>query len=98
MDGFYVNVYGRNVGHNHGSVSEMAEATRRAVEVADRTGKPILFGMRRETDGWSFEEQLAPLRSGDVVTYMYRSTPHNIIVDGAVAPCAASHACKQQRG
>ena len=42
--------------------------------------------MRRESDGWSFEEQLAPLRAGDVVTYVYRSTPHNIIVNGAVAP------------
>lgn len=36
-----------NVGHNHGSVAEMAEATRRAVAVAERTSKPILFGMRR---------------------------------------------------
>lgn len=56
------------------------------MQVAERTGKPILYGMRRESDGWSFEEQLAPLRAGDVVTYVYRSTPHNIVVDGAVAP------------
>lgn len=42
--------------------------------------------MRRESDGWPFEKQLAPLRPGDVVTYVYRSTPHNIINDGAVAP------------
>ena len=56
------------------------------IQVAERTGKPILYGMRRESDGWSFEEQLAPLRAGDVVTYVYRSTPHNIVVDGTVAP------------
>lgn len=55
-------------------------------QVAERTRKPILYGMRRESDGWSFEEQLAPLRPGDVVTYVYRSTPHNIVIDGAVAP------------
>lgn len=58
----------------------------RAGQVAERTGKPILYGMRRESDGWSFEEQLAPLRAGDVVTYVYRSMPHNIISNGAVAP------------
>lgn len=42
--------------------------------------------MRRESDGWSFEDQLAQLRAGDVVTYVYRSTPHNIVIDGTVAP------------
>eukprot|EP01043_Picozoa_sp_COSAG02_P021815 COSAG02_NODE_1118_length_14469_cov_8.856228_2_plen_215_part_00 len=55
-------------------------------QVAERTGKPILYGMRRESDGWSFEDQLAQLRAGDVVTYVYRSTPHNIVIDGTVAP------------
>ena len=84
-----------NVGHNHGTVEEMAEATRRAVAAAERTGKPILYGMRRDSDGWSFEEQLAPLRAGDVVTYVYRSTPHNIVSDGAVSP---SIVAARQRG
>jgi dihydroorotase len=56
----------------------MQEATRRAVAAAEATGTSILFGMRRPSDGWSFAEQLDCLRPGDVVTYCFRSTPHDI--------------------
>lgn len=46
-----------NIGHNHGSVPAMTEATRRAVAAAAATGTPVLFGMRRASD-LSFAEQL----------------------------------------
>eukprot|EP01050_Picozoa_sp_SAG11_P024026 SAG11_NODE_5003_length_1695_cov_1.113409_1_plen_421_part_00 len=82
-----------NTGHNHGSVAQMREAMRRAVTVAEATGTPILFGMRRQADQ-PFGEQLEQLRAGDVVTYVFRSTPHNIIrpQDGRLAPAIAAAA------
>ena len=61
------------------------EVVRRGVEVAERTGRPILYGMRRPAE-WPFEEQLALLRPGDVVTYCFRGDPVSVVVDGQVHP------------
>ena len=72
--------------------SDPREVLRRGIEVAEQTGLPILFGMRRPED-WSLEQQLELLRPGDVVTYCFRSQPHCIVQDGHVLSCiyAARH-------
>lgn len=61
------------------------EVMRRALEAAERTGRPLLYGMRTPED-WPFEEQMALLRLGDVVTYTYRPQPVCIIENGRVHP------------
>jgi dihydroorotase len=74
-----------NVSHHACGATDPREVLRRALVVAERTGKPFLYGMRRPSD-WSFAEQLALLRPGDVVTYCFRREPHCIIDDGRVHP------------
>lgn len=54
------------------------EVVRRTLEVAGRTGKPLLYGMRNPPD-WPIAEQLALLRPGDVVTYIFRDGPWSIV-------------------
>jgi len=62
------------------------DVLRKALDVAERTGKPLLYGMRNPTD-WSVSEQLALLRPGDVVTYLFRDGEWSIIGDnGRVRP------------
>ncbi|MCH2212086.1 MAG: hypothetical protein MK110_12350 [Fuerstiella sp.] len=57
-----------------------------ALNVAERTGKPLLYGMRNPTD-WPIAEQLALIRPGDVVTYIFRDDEWSIIGDdGRVLP------------
>lgn len=72
--------------HNFGE-GDLApmQVLEKSVEVAEQTGLPILYGMRNTVDT-PFEEQLAPLRAGDVITYCYRSEPHNIIENGRIHP------------
>ncbi|MDA0833515.1 MAG: hypothetical protein O2955_13810 [Planctomycetota bacterium] len=65
--------------------SDPREVQRRALAIAEATGKPLLYGMRDPHD-WSFAEQMEPLRPGDVVTYSYRQSPHNICESGQVDP------------
>ena len=57
----------------------------RALEAAERTGRPLLFGLRQPSD-WSFDEQLELLRPGDVVTYCFRSEPFGIVSGGRIHP------------
>ena len=47
------------------------EVMRRVLTIAGRTGKPILYGTRREPYDWPLSEQLESLRPGDVVTYCF---------------------------
>ena len=62
------------------------QVLRRALEVAERTGKPLLYGMRNPPD-WPVAEQLALMRAGDVVTYIFRDGDWSIVgVDGRVLP------------
>jgi dihydroorotase len=62
------------------------EVMSRALAAAERSGKPLLYGMRRR-DQWPFEEQLALLRAGDVVTYCFRSGTVGVVGDdGRVHP------------
>ncbi|MDA1049209.1 MAG: hypothetical protein O3C40_01845 [Planctomycetota bacterium] len=55
---------------------------RRALEVAERTGRPLLYGMHNPSH-WPIAEQLALLRSGDVVTYIFRDGEWSIVGDDA---------------
>ena len=59
----------------------------RTLAIAERMGRPILFGMRREPSDWPLAEQLAALRPGDVVTYCYQSDAESMVVDGHVVDC-----------
>ena len=62
------------------------EIMSRALEAAERTGRPLLFGARRNPD-WPLEEQLTLLRPGDVVTYCLHGLPQSIMQDGRVRDC-----------
>jgi dihydroorotase len=57
-----------------------------ALDVAERSDKPLLYGMRNPGD-WSIADQLTLLRAGDVVTYIFRDGEWSIIGDdGGVLP------------
>jgi len=61
--------------------------TERAIEVARRTGKPILYGTHRDAD-WPLADQIALLRAGDVLTYCFQGQAESIVqgnrvIDGA---------------
>lgn len=62
------------------------ELMARAVAVAGRTNRPLLFGSRREPD-LTLAEQLAWLRPGDVFTYCFNDFNHGldaVVRDGVV--------------
>ena len=63
------------------------EVMKRTLSIAERTGKPILFGARVEAPEWPLAEQLALLRPGDVVTYCFRESAQSIVADGRVQDC-----------
>jgi dihydroorotase len=59
---------------------------RNGLEVARCTGKSLLFGMREPSE-WSIRDQLAMLRPGDVVTYIFRDHEWSLVgPDGRVLP------------
>lgn len=58
---------------------------RRAMAVAEATGRPLLYGLH-QPEGWPLAEQLALLRPGDVVTYCFRRVPPPILEAGRIAP------------
>jgi dihydroorotase len=72
-----------NVSHHACGASDPREVLRRGLIAAERTGRPLLYGMRRPSD-WPFAQQMELLRPGDVVTYCFRREPHCIIEDGRV--------------
>ncbi len=55
----------------------------RALLAADATALPLLVGMRRSHD-WSYEDQIAALRPGDVATYCFSPGDEGIVVSGRV--------------
>lgn len=59
------------------------EVLRRGLEVAERTGKPLLFGSRRAPD-WPLAQQLPHLRPGDVVTYCFSPDPDGLLAGDQV--------------
>jgi dihydroorotase len=62
------------------------EVVRRALEAAERSGRPLLYGARRQPD-WPLDEQLAYLRPGDVVTYCFHGDDEAVVRDGRVRDC-----------
>ncbi len=74
------------------NVSEIACGTtdprqvmKRALQAANRTRRPILYGIRRPSD-WSFAEQMQLLRTGDVVTYCFRGGVWSMVAEGKIRP------------
>ena len=65
--------------------TDRREVFERALEMAERTGRPFLFGTRFDDDVWPLADQLAVLRPGDVVTYCLQKDPRSIVRDGRVA-------------
>lgn len=86
--GFPEDIWGiaLNAGPTNCGESDPREIMARALEAAERTGKPLLVGQRRHDD-WALEEQLDLLRPGDVVTYCYHARPGSIVGDGRVLDC-----------
>ncbi|MDD9988976.1 MAG: amidohydrolase family protein [Spirochaetaceae bacterium] len=58
----------------------------RALQAAGRTGRPLLFGTRMDSD-WPLDKQLLLLRAGDVVTYCFNPLPEGLVRDGRVRAC-----------
>lgn len=63
------------------------EVMRRTVEIAERTGKPILYGVRRDPSDWPLADQLKILRPGDVFTYCFQGDAETITHEGHVVSC-----------
>ena len=59
------------------------EILRRGIDAAERSGRPILYGPRFNSD-FPLEEQLPRLRAGDLFTYTFSPRPDNIIAGGRV--------------
>ena len=72
-----------NVSHNACGETDPEFVMDAGLEIAGQANLPLLFGMRRPED-WPLADQLNRLRSGDVVTYCFRRTPHCIVKDGRV--------------
>lgn len=75
-----------NVGPTNCGGNDPREIMARALEAAERTGKPLLVGQRRHDD-WALEEQFDLLRPGDVVTYCFHARGGNPVADGRVRDC-----------
>ena len=60
----------------------------RVLQAAERTGKPLLYGVRWDPFDWPLEEQLELLRPGDVVTYCLHGGPGGIAPEGRVVDAA----------
>ena len=60
----------------------------RTLDIAERTGRPMLFGNRWEPYDWPIAEQLDLLRSGDVLTYCFHTGPNGIVEAGRVIEAA----------
>jgi len=82
--GIAVNVAGGTTGQNDPRV-----IMGRVIEAAERTGKPLLSGVRWDPFDWPLAEQLALMRQGDVVTYCFHEgrggiAPGDRVVDAAL--------------
>lgn len=77
-----------NVSVNACGESDPRIVMRRAIEIADRTGRPILFGSRWDPYDWPIAEQFDLLRPGDVATYCFHAGPNGIVESGKVIDAA----------
>jgi len=76
-----------NTGVSTCGTSDPHEILRRALEAAEATGKPLLFGPRK-APGWELEDQLELLRPGDVFTYCSDPRETSLVRDGRVRECS----------
>jgi dihydroorotase len=60
------------------------EVMNRTLAIAERTGKPLLFGARVDTLEWPLSDQMRLLRPGDVLTYCFRQSSQSIVADGRI--------------
>ncbi|MDP6714261.1 MAG: hypothetical protein QF368_06535, partial [SAR202 cluster bacterium] len=60
----------------------------KAIEMAERTERPLLFGERWEPYDWPIADQLELLRPGDVVTYCFHASPNGLVENGKVIDAA----------
>ena len=60
------------------------EVMGRILAIAERTGKPILYGTRKQPYDWPLSEQLESLRPGDVVTYCFIEPDETLGSNGSV--------------
>ncbi|MCZ6634824.1 MAG: hypothetical protein O7G87_15590 [bacterium] len=60
------------------------EILARALEAAERTGCPLLFGSRMQSD-CPLDQQLPLLRAGDVMTYCFNAKDENLLQDERIA-------------
>ncbi len=72
-----------NIAKSCAGDNDPREILNRALEAGNQTGRPLLFGTRREPD-FPFEEQLELLRPGDVITYCFQSNLDCLVEDGRV--------------
>jgi dihydroorotase len=75
-----------NIGQSSCGQNEPREIFRRALDAAERTEKPLLFGARRGY-GWALDDQLQRLRPGDIITYCFSGEPESIVRGGRVRDC-----------
>ena len=73
-----------------------ARILERAIEASEAADGPLLFGTRHDADV-SIDEQLALLRSGDVVTYCFSGSPENLL-DDATGKVRDSVRAARERG
>ncbi|MBT4074938.1 MAG: hypothetical protein HOE75_14790 [Chloroflexi bacterium] len=66
--------------------SDPHEILNRALEAAEVTDLPLLFGPRR-APGWALEDQLPLLRPGDVFTYCSDPSETTLVRDGRIRDC-----------
>ena len=80
------------IAHNAAAPGSGSNAPRELIErtlaIAERSGKPLLYGVRKEPSDWPLAEQLALLRPGDVVTYCYQGNAESIVARGRVVDSA----------
>ena len=81
--GLAVNISDAGTGPN-----DPKEIMRRTLAAAERTGRPLLFGPRREPGDWPLADQLELLRPGDVVTYCFHETGGLLDESGQVIAAA----------
>ena len=58
----------------------------RALQAAERSGRPLLFGTRMHPD-WPLDQQLPLLRAGDVITYCFNPLAEGLVWDGHIRDC-----------
>tara|TARA_Y100000588_G_scaffold62970_1_gene62434 strand:- start:7336 stop:8481 length:1146 start_codon:yes stop_codon:yes gene_type:complete len=83
-------IWGISINLNPGvtGTNDPKQIMSKSLDTAERTGKPLLFGARIETDEWPLGDQLDMLRPNDVVTYCFRNNKQSIVNDGHVIDAA----------